>query len=80
MIDGEDGFLRPLREVEVPMPPDGRRVLDHVSVICDFLDALDEHRLPETAGGDNIRTLAMVFGAIDSARTGRKMALEPWGE
>lgn len=79
VVDGEDGFLRSLREVEVPMPPDGRRVLDHVSVICDFLDALDENRLPETAGGDNIRTLAMVFGAIDSARTGRKIALEPWG-
>ena len=30
---------------------------------------------PETAGNDNIKSLAMVFGAIESARTGSRVAI-----
>ncbi|TIS16487.1 MAG: gfo/Idh/MocA family oxidoreductase, partial [Mesorhizobium sp.] len=30
---------------------------------------------PETRGTDNIKSLAMVFGAIESAETGRRVAI-----
>jgi hypothetical protein len=33
-------------------------------------------RPPETAGEDNIKSLAMVFGAIDSARRGARVPVQ----
>jgi predicted dehydrogenase len=68
VVNGEDGFLRPIAEVEVLPAPDDAHVHGHASVITDFLDAIDAGRQPETAGQDNIKSLAMVFGAIESAR------------
>jgi predicted dehydrogenase len=67
LVDGDSGFNRPLREAEVPPPPDPADTLGHVSVIAGFLDAVDGGAAPPTAGADNIKSLAMVFGAIESA-------------
>lgn len=69
VVDGDDGFFRPLRSIEVPQWTDTGVTNEHVSVIEDFLDALDRGGVPESAGTDNIKSLAMVFGAIESART-----------
>ena len=41
----------------------------------DFLDAIATGRAPETRGDDNIQSLAMVFGAIESAETGRRVPI-----
>ena len=59
------------------MPPlDPRdRVGGHLGVIQDFLDAIATGRAPETRGEDNIHSLAMVFGAIESAETGRRVPI-----
>jgi predicted dehydrogenase len=67
VVDGDEGFNRPLREVPISAPKDVSQTEDHTSVIRDFIDALDQHRAPETAGTDNIKSLAMVFGAIESS-------------
>ena len=40
-----------------------------------FHGAMPSDSLPETRGTDNIRSLAMVFGAIESAETGRRVAI-----
>lgn len=42
-----------------------------------FLDALDTGERPLGECHDNIKSLAMVFGAIESAMSGRRVALEP---
>ncbi|MCB1500113.1 MAG: Gfo/Idh/MocA family oxidoreductase [Bauldia sp.] len=63
----------------VPVPPlDPRdRVGGHYGVARDFVDALKAGTEPETVGHENIKSLAMVFGAIESAETGRRVAFDP---
>jgi predicted dehydrogenase len=41
----------------------------------DFLDALETGAMPMGECHDNIQSLAMVFGAIESARAGRRMMI-----
>jgi predicted dehydrogenase len=74
-VAGDSGFLRPLRDVAVPPPPRPAQTHGHASVIAEFLDAIETGRTPETAGSDNIKSLAMVFGAIESARTRQRVVI-----
>ncbi|MEP9389809.1 Gfo/Idh/MocA family oxidoreductase [Mesorhizobium sp. KR9-304] len=76
VVDGNDGFFRPLRQVDVPPAPDPRLANGHVSVIDDFLGAIENGREPETSGRDNIRSLAMVFSAIESAAARRRVPID----
>jgi len=74
-VAGDSGFLRPLRDVAVPPPPHPAQTHGHASVIAEFLDAIETGRVPETAGSDNIKSLAMVFAAIESARTRQRVLI-----
>jgi predicted dehydrogenase len=76
LVDGDEGFFRPLREVEIPPPANERETHGHASVIADFLDAVDTGDTPETAGDDNIKSLAMVFAAIESARARQRISVK----
>ncbi len=76
VVNGDEGFLRPLAELEVLPAPDDEVVHGHASVIADFLDAIANGRAPETSGQDNIKSLAMVFGAIESARLKARVSIE----
>lgn len=77
---GDDaGLLRGHRAVDVPLPPDDGQTHGHGSVIADFLAAIQAGRQPETVSSDNIKSLAMVFGAIESARTGQPVRLSQEG-
>ena len=69
-----DGLLRPLEAVEVP-GLDGPLLEGHAGVIADFVAAVREGRAPLTPGTDNVRSLAMVLAAIESAETGRRVAV-----
>ena len=42
----------------------------------EFVSAVREGREPETSGRDNIRSLAVVFASVLSARTGRRVKVE----
>jgi predicted dehydrogenase len=75
VVAAESGFLRPLRDVAVPPVPHPSQTFGHASVIAEFLDAVASGRPPETAGADNIKSLAMVFGAIESARTHQRVEI-----
>jgi predicted dehydrogenase len=79
VVDGGEGFFRPLRDLEAPPAPDPRLIHGHVSVICDFLDAIESGRQPETGGGDNIKSLAMVFAAVESAVGRRRVTMASRG-
>ena len=49
--------------MEVTSPQNGQLAAFH-----EFLDATEENRIPESSGQDNLKSLAMVFGAIDASR------------
>lgn len=64
---GEGKFLNDLEPVAVPQAPEQEKTHGHASVVAEFLAAIEEGRRPETDGTDNIKSLAMVFAAIESA-------------
>jgi predicted dehydrogenase len=78
VVDGTEGFFRPLRPLPVPEWTDASVTNEHVSATQNFLDALEGRGTPESIGTDNIKSLAMVFAAIESARR-RQLALVPSG-
>lgn len=75
-VAGDTGFLRDLQQIDVPPPADEGQTHGHASVLADFLDAIETGGQPETVSSDNIKSLAMVFAAIDSARSGQRVNIE----
>ncbi len=75
VVDGDTGFFRDLKDIDVPAPADADQTHGHASVIADFLAAIECGRPPETASNDNIKSLAMVFAAIESAKTGQRVTI-----
>ncbi|MCV9998300.1 Gfo/Idh/MocA family oxidoreductase [Pararhizobium sp. YC-54] len=75
VVAGSEGFLRPIEAIDMPQPADEAQTHGHASVIADFLAAIKTGVQPETVGNDNINSLAMVFAAIESARTRQRVTL-----
>jgi predicted dehydrogenase len=71
----EQGLLSGFRPVGVPAPANDDETHGHASVIADFIKSIRTGTRPETASSDNIRSLAMVFGAIESAKTGKRIEI-----
>ncbi|MCZ8515706.1 Gfo/Idh/MocA family oxidoreductase [Paenibacillus filicis] len=87
-----DGASAPYAEVVVPDAESGRgftsrfRRVDaevneaghagHAGCLEAMFSALLEGRKPETDCTDNIKSMAMVYGALESARTGQKVMLQ----
>lgn len=74
------GFFSETRAPEIPPLDPSDRVGGHLGIIQDFVAAVASGRDPETAGHENIRSLGMVFGAIESAETGRTVELQQGGQ
>ena len=72
---GREGLFDNVAPVDVPPPDAGDRIGGHRGLIEEFLGAVENGTVPETCGADNIRSLAMVFGAIESAETGRHVPI-----
>ena len=71
-----EGLFEKAAPVEVA-PLDRRdRVGGHLGVMQDFIAAVEGGPAPETSGTDNAKSLAMVFAAIESAETGRRVDIE----
>lgn len=64
---GEEGFLRPVERHRLPPPASWAETHGHASVLAAFVDAIEAGREPETVGRDNLKSLNMVFAAIESA-------------
>jgi predicted dehydrogenase len=67
------GLFDEVTQIRIPPldPADG--IDGHLGVILGFVLAVREGTEPETVGHDNIRSLAMALGAIDSAEAGRRI-------
>lgn len=82
--NGDTGFQRPVQELEIPDGNFGLKAQGHGGVIREFLDAINGQRNengrrnePETRASDNIKSLRMVLGAVESAQSERKIRLAP---
>ncbi|TIT93568.1 MAG: Gfo/Idh/MocA family oxidoreductase, partial [Mesorhizobium sp.] len=75
VASGRDGIIDKTQSIEVPALDAADRVDGHLGIIQDFMRAIETGTEPETRGTDNIKSLAMVFGAIESAETGRRVAI-----
>lgn len=70
-----DGLFDKVESVPVPPLDPDDRVGGHLGVMQDFIAAIENGSEPETAGTDNIKSLAMVLGAIESAESGRRVPI-----
>jgi predicted dehydrogenase len=59
-------FFSKWDDLALPPAPAGM-VTGHAGVIREFVDSIRSGRVPETVASDNIKSLAMVFAAIESA-------------
>jgi len=73
--NGNQGFIRPMQDVPVPVP-EASANKGHAGCIEDFIRCVRTGQIPETVCTDNIKSLAMVFGAIASAQTGQRIPIK----
>jgi len=67
------GLLSTYRALEL-LPEESVKTLEgHAGVIQDFVRALQTGGTPETICTDNLKSLEMVFGAVESAETGQRV-------
>jgi predicted dehydrogenase len=72
----ESGKLLPDNQVlDIPALAPADRIGGHMGVISDFLAAVQGGPVPETVGSENIKSLAMVLGAIDASEQGRRVEI-----
>ncbi|RED61881.1 Gfo/Idh/MocA family protein [Cohnella lupini] len=72
--DQEDKFIRDYSRVESDFKWEGN--LGHAGCLDEMFAALKEGRSAETDCRDNIKSIAMVLGAVESSKTGRKIELK----
>ncbi|GCE16251.1 Gfo/Idh/MocA family protein [Dictyobacter kobayashii] len=69
VIKETGGFISAYQDVDIP-PYEARNIGGHAGLIREFFACIQNGTQPETQAEDNIKSLAMVFGAIESAETG----------
>lgn len=65
------GFFSEWQDVNIPPHDAGEKVGGHDGLIKEFIRCARTGESPETVCTDNIKSLAMVFGAIESAELGK---------
>ncbi len=73
VVAGEGGFHRPNKPLEVPASD--LKLGGMHGALREMLDFLRNGKKPQTECHDNIQSLAMVFGAIESSRKGKRVPI-----
>lgn len=73
-IDEGKHFIYPTREIEIDKPYNHKNT-GHFGCFDEMFDALDFGRRAETDCHDNYYSMNMVYGAIESAKSGKKIYL-----
>jgi predicted dehydrogenase len=73
VVANAEGFHRKMQDV--PMPPPNVQYTGMHGALREMLEFLRTGRKPQCECHDNIRSLAMVFAAIESNRKGRRVAV-----
>ena len=74
-----EGFIRPVEKTERGTAGNGYPFGDGTGIagsLRDFLNALDTGATPMGECHDNIQSLAMIFAAVESAKTGQRVTVE----
>ena len=69
------GFISKTKSVDLPSLTDSCKTQGHRSLIAEFAECVREKKIPDTIAKDNIKSLSMVFGAIESATLGKRIEL-----
>ncbi|MGQ9456061.1 MAG: Gfo/Idh/MocA family protein [Armatimonadota bacterium] len=72
------GFLSELEEIDIPIIQTEKSG-GHAGLIRDFVQSVKEGKIPETICTDNVKSLAMVFGAIESAYSEKRVEITSLG-
>jgi predicted dehydrogenase len=75
VVAAAGGFQSSYRDIAVPLYDGEDDVAGHSSLIQEFVRCIQTGTEPGTAGTDNIKSLAMVFGAIESAEIGKRVEI-----
>ena len=70
------GLFDEVKRIAPPPLGVGDRIDGHLGVLADFVAAVLGGKEPETVGHDNIKSLAMALGAIESAEAGRPIKIK----
>jgi predicted dehydrogenase len=73
VIDSFDGFRSRYRDLAVPPYDPGHKQGGHAGVIREFVECIRIGAEPETVCTDNIKSLAMVLSAVESAERGARV-------
>jgi predicted dehydrogenase len=73
VVTKNEGFT--YQHDKVKIPPVEMALTMHDGCFDALITALEQAKEPETACTDNIKSLAMVFGAIESAKTGKRVEI-----
>lgn len=68
------GFFSRWESVEIPIAQNAKQG-GHLGVMREFVDCIRKGGVPETVCADNIKSLSMVFGAIQSAQTRQRVEI-----
>jgi len=68
------GFISSYSDMAVP-PYEASDIGGHAGIIQEFFTCIQNGTQPETRASDNIKSLAMVFGAIESAEKSQKIPI-----
>lgn len=68
------GFISAYSDIPVPAY-EASNIGGHAGIIREFFACIQQGTQPETQAIDNIKSLAMVFGAIESAESGQKIRI-----
>ncbi len=63
------------RKHRTEVPPDPLAAVGQAAMLDEFVHAVRDGREPECSARDNLRSLAMTLGAVESARTARRVDL-----
>ncbi|MBD3183987.1 gfo/Idh/MocA family oxidoreductase [Candidatus Poribacteria bacterium] len=75
-VEETGGFFSKWKDVELPQHDPGEKVGGHEGLIKEFIKCVKTGGVPETVCTDNIKSLAMVFGAIESAQKGKPVDIQ----
>ena len=76
-VVGAEGFRRSLKDLDAPAPK--LEFFNMHGALREMLEFLRTGRKPQTECHDNIQSLAMVLGAVESSKKGRRVVINPLG-
>ncbi len=74
VVENDSGFFSSYNSLEVPILKATELGEGHLGAIQAFVSALENYREPDTVCTDNIKSLAMVLAAIESAETQKRVS------